>query len=316
MKSVLHARIDSATYNSDGIKSAFLENGFEYDDFFWQRVMFNSSPEEMMDRLIGKTHMEQPDLVFLHLQQPRALDVEAAKALSKVSFVVNYTFDVRNDISWYKDLAPHIGLTLFGDWESVEELKKAGIKNVDYLGSSADYSWYKPLNLPRTEDIVFIGGNYVNTSLDFPQAKERAEMVEFMKDAFGDRFRVYGMGWGPLTTMVNAQEEINIYNRSKIAITHNNFIRGGYTSDRLWRAMGCGPAVISQYYPGINKDLNKYVASTWLDFPMLKQECEKLLNLEQEREAMGKAGAESVRTQHSWRNRIAQLKELIQKHKK
>jgi spore maturation protein CgeB len=269
----------------------------------------------MMDRLIGKAHMEQSDLIFLHLQSAGAIDVETAKELSKVAFVVNYTLDVRNDNSWYKEIAPHIGLTLFGDWDSVEELKKSGIKNLDYLGSSADYSWYRPLNLPRTEDIVFIGGNYANTALDFPQAKQRVEMVEFMKDTFGDRFKYYGMGWKAGIDMVNPQQEIEIYNRSKIAITHNNFIRGGYTSDRLWRALGCGIATISQYYPGINKDLNKYVASTWLDFPMLKQECEKLLNLEEEREAMGKAGAEWVRMNHSWRNRISQLKELIQKHK-
>lgn len=316
MKSVLHVRIDAPTYNSDGIMNGFLENGFEYTGWNWQQVKFNSSNEEMLDRLIGKAHMEQPDLIFAHMQNPESLDVETAKELSKVAFVVNYTLDVRKDISWYKEIAPHIGLTLFGDWESVEELRRVGINNVDYLGSSADYSWYKPLNLPRTEDIVFIGGNYVNTSLDFPQAQQRAEMVEFMKDTFGDRFTVYGAGWGAGTTMVNPQEEIRIYNTSKIAITHNNFIRGRYTSDRLWRAMGCGPAVVSQYYPGINKDLNKYVASTWLDFPMLKKECEKLLNLEEEQEAMGKAGAEYVRTVHSWKARIGQLKELIQKHRK
>src|SRR5258707_12298352 len=109
MKSVLHARIDSSSYNSDGIKNAFIENGFEYEDFFWQKVIFNSSPEEMMDRLIGKAHMERPDLIFVHMQQPRALDVETAKELSKVAFVVNYTLDVRNDNSWYKEIAPHLG---------------------------------------------------------------------------------------------------------------------------------------------------------------------------------------------------------------
>lgn len=315
MKSVLHARIEAPTYNSSGIENGFLENGFEYVGFDWQKCKMNSSAEEMMDRLIGKAHMEKPDLIFLHLQQPDALDVGTAIELSKVAFVVNYTFDVRKDNSWYKEIAPHIGLTLFGDMESVQELKQAGINNVDYLGSSADYSWYKPLNLPRTEDIVFIGGNYANTALDFPQAKERAEMVQFMKDTFRGSFKVYGMGFKN-SVMVNAQEEISIYNRSKIAITHNNFIRGGYTSDRLWRALGCGIATVSQYYPGINKDLNKYVASTWLDFPMLKQECERLLNFNEEREAMGRAGAEWVRSQHSWKNRVGQLKELIQKHRK
>lgn len=316
MSSVLHSMIEAPTFSSKGIEQGFLDNGFEYIGFDWQRCKYNSSAEEMMDRLIGKAHMEKPDIIFLHHQNPESLDVGTAIELSNVAFVVNYTLDVRKDISWYKDIAPHIGLTLFGDLESVEELRKAGIKNVDYLGSSADYSWYKPLNLPRTEDIVFIGGNYVNTSLDFPQAQQRVDMVEFMKDAFGDRFKLYGMGWKSGVDMVNPQQEIEIYNRSKIAITHNNFTRGGYTSDRLWRSMGCGIATISQYYPGINKNINKYVGSTWLDFPMLKKECEKLLNLDEEREAMGRAGSEWVRINHSWKNRIGQLKELIQKYQK
>src|SRR5258707_15470496 len=97
MSSVLHSMIEAPTFPSKGIECGFLENGFEYTGFDWQRCKYNSSVEEMMDRLIGKAHMEKPDLIFLHHQNPDSLDVGTAKELSKVAFVVNYTLDVRND---------------------------------------------------------------------------------------------------------------------------------------------------------------------------------------------------------------------------
>ena len=181
--------------------------------------------------------MCQPGLIFLHLQTPESIDADTAIELSKIGYVVNYTFDVRQDISWYKEIAPHIGLTLFGDYDSIEECKREGINNVDYLQSSCDFDWYKPLNIREKEntgEIVFLGGNYAMSNMNYPSAQERIELVEFLQKEFPDKFRVYGMGWEG-TKMVHAQDEIKIYNQAKIAITHNNFQRKGYTSDRLFR---------------------------------------------------------------------------------
>ena len=96
----------------------------------------------------------------------------------------------------------------------------------------------------NTGEIVFLGGNYAMSNMNYPSAQERIELVEFLQKEFPDKFRVYGMGWEG-TKMVHAQDEIKIYNQAKIAITHNNFQRKGYTSDRLFRAIGCGAMTIS-----------------------------------------------------------------------
>lgn len=313
---VLFCGLYAPTYNSDGIARAFADNGYEVSIFDWQRLRFDVGPDGMKERLLTKAKMERPDLIFLHIQTPDNLDVETAAGLQSIAPTVQFTFDVRDDIRWYKEIAPHITLTLFGDLDSVDECRREGILNVGYLQSSADYDWYKRMNVPVNEkafparDIVFIGNNFLNTNLNFPGAKQRSEMVEFMKDNFGDRFHVYGTGWR-YSKMIHPQQEILVYNTCKVAITHNNYIRRGYTSDRLWRAMGCGAFTVSHYYPFINNDFNAGAISTWLHFDMLKDEVEKALANEPYRTKVAESGYELVRQNHSWTVRVKQLKNMI-----
>jgi glycosyltransferase involved in cell wall biosynthesis len=317
--SVLFVGIFSKMYDSTFMVNGFEEAGYQCEKFDWQKVRFAEGLAGMLDRLIGKAKMMKPDIIFLQIQNPDVLLLDAAKELAKDSFVINYTFDVRNSIDWYKDIAPHIGLTLFGDKQSVAELKKEGIENVEYLPCAADYNIYRKLDIrERTDEygeIVFIGNNTVGSSLKFPQSEQRVEMVEFMRKQFGDRFKAYGPNWGMNSGVVYPHMEVLIYNSAKVAITHNHFIRSGYQSDRALRAMGCGIYTIAQYYPEINKQFNPTVLATWLDFNMLAEETEKALSNDDRRKMIADNGHDWVREQHSWTKRIEQLKGLIEKYR-
>lgn len=327
MNKVLVVKLEAPTYSSSGIVRAFKEHFVEVSEFDWQKVKFNEGPIGMWERLLAKVEMEKPDLIWLHVQTQGVLDSDIVRDLSSSAFTVLYTFDKRTDLGWIKDLAPHLGLVLLPDTDSVIEMKREGFANVEHCHSSCDSSLYHPypanLNKWSTNDadrdssipeIVFIGNNYENTSLNFDQSKQRVEMVEFMKGSFGKNFGVFGQGWKK-TRPVNTQEEINLLNGCKIAITQNNFNAGRYTSDRLWRSLSCRAFTVSQYYYGINQDFKPGTMKVWIDFEMLKQECEKYLKLDKERDIIAGAGRGWFLSNHTWSHRVEQMIKLIEKHK-
>lgn len=319
MDSALVVKLEAPNmYSSNGIVTAFRNNFKEVNEFDYQKVMFNEGVEGMHRRLMGMVLMHKPDVTFLHIQTPGPLSLDIIKFLSERTYTVLYTFDVRKDIDWYKEYAPYLGLILFGDQESISELKHDGIENVDYLQSSADFDLYRPLPpgliaKGNYGEIVFIGNNTAGSKLNFPQAHQREHMVKALKNNFGDRFKAYGLGW-PDSKMLNPVEEIAAYQACKIAVTHNNFERTGYTSDRQWRAMGCGACTISHYYKGYNDDIPSFVAHTWRYVDALVKRCETLLGSPDICKHIGKYQQEHVVRNHSWYERIFKLKKLIIKH--
>lgn len=319
MKKCLHVAIDSQSYSSLGITKGLQQHFEEVIQWNWQPVWANEGPIGMWERLIAKAHMEDPDVVFIHIQSGGKIDADVLRSLPERAFTILYTMDVRDDIGWIKDLAPHLGLVVVPDQNTANDLKQSGFNNVIYSHSSADFDVYKFYNpgllcQPFGPKIVFIGNNYAQSSLDFPKAKERVELVEFLQSEYREGFHVYGQGWKG-SKYVNPHDEINIYSCARIAVTHNNFYRNGYSSDRIWRSMGCGVATISQYYPGINMDFNKSVIATWLNFDMLKERIEYLLEHDSERQMMAMAGALWVRERHSWADRFQNILNFMKKMK-
>lgn len=317
---LLFAGIFSPVYDSNYMVRGFEEAGYNVTPFDWQKIRFAEKAQGVNDRLLFKVAQENPAVVFLHVQSPDVLDVAVLESISKKSFIVFYTFDVRNDIKWIKELAPYVGLILFADKESVNECKKDGIENVDYLPPAADYLQYRRLEIREATDefgeIVFIGNNTTGSALNFPKAEERAEMVNFLQNQFGSRFKVYGLNWGMNSQMVYPHIETMVYNSAKIAITHNHYSRAGYQSDRMYRAMGSGIYTIAQYYHGINQDFNPTTNSTWIDFDMLAEEIEKALSNDERRKMIADNGHGFVRQHHTWAKRAERMKNLISQYEK
>lgn len=314
MKSVLHIGLKSSTYSPEGMEKGFRAVGFtEYTFFDWQAVRLDCGILGCQSRMIGAAMQLEPDVVFMHLQNPSILDQETAIELSKHGFVVNYSFDCREkkEMQWMYVLAPHIGLTLFSCEEDAADCK---VGAAAVLQSSCDMDWYKRLPMERNNDVVFIGGNYAPTNLVFPLAQQRAEMVKFLKENI-PTFEEYGMNWD-LSQYINPQQEIAIYNQSAIAINQNNFLREGYTSDRLWRAMATGIFTITSYFPGIEKIFEKGKHLEWFhNFEELKELIEYYLSNPLKREKVASDGSLWVRNFHSWKNRFEEMKGLIRKQK-
>lgn len=318
---VLHCGITAPTYSSVAISEGFRQNGFDVSYYNWQSVRFDEGLEGMRERLILKSKFDNPNIIFLHVQNPDAIDKETAIELSKHAFVINYTFDVRSKekTEWMYELAPLIGLTVFACQDDANEAISRGINNVTHSHSSFDPEVYRPLILPEQiksqyPKIVFIGNNTLNTNLNFEQSNERVDMVEFLKKQYGDKFGVYGMGWEN-SKMVNPQEKVTIYNACKIAITQNQFKRKYYASDRQWEIMSCGTFSLCQHYEGIEKDFVKEVhCDWWNNLDELKNLIDFYLFDDKERESIAKNGSLFVRENHNWKNRIEQILSSIPKN--
>jgi spore maturation protein CgeB len=282
------------------MENAFKEAYQEVRSIDWQTIRFNGGKEGLnilWDKIISECISFSPDLIFVQIQRPDVLSVDQFKKLSEYGFVINYTEDVREDISWYQEVASHIGLTIFTNMEDA-----AKVENGCYMMVSYNDVWYRPR--PKTEkdygEIIFIGNNYVNTNLNFPQAKERQDMIKFMEEKFGDKFKAYGIGQS--NSMLSPEQCIEAYNNCKVAITQNHFKRKGYESDRGLNSMACGAYTILQHFEGIEEMFKDapYLA-VWKDFEGLEKLCNfYLYEANEDKKLM----ADYTKNNHNWVNRI------------
>jgi spore maturation protein CgeB len=319
MKSVLHLRIEAPTYSSAGIERGFRQNGFEYYGFDWQAARFNYGTEAMREMVINEAKKLSPDLVFVHIQNSDALDLDTYIALQKIAPTAQFTFDVRDRerMKWAYNVAQEIHYSFFACQEDVDNCRELGIENAGLMQSSCDFDIYKPLKLPTNPyvpaEIAFIGNNFFQSNLSFDNAQERVDMVDFLKKEYGSKFKVWGLNW-PDSKVASQNEEVYIYNTAKIVICQNNYSRNEYQSDRIWRALGCGVMVLAKSDPGISEIFSiENHLDVWVDFDDLKKKIDYYLYDEAERKTIAECGMKFVMENCSWTNRIAQIKSIIEK---
>lgn len=315
---LLFAAIYAPSFNSDFMVKGFEECGFEVIKFDWQSERFNHGTEAMRTKLINLAIEHRPSQIFLHIQNKDALDIETVKTLESISPIVNFTFDVRSKqkTEWMYEMAKHVTLTAFACEEDRKECASRGIENVMHLHSSCNMDLYAPrvLTYPIPMDIVFVGNRYDTSNLEFPLAEERQEMIRFLQQTYTSRFRAFGLG--QQGGMVMPAIEATIYNASKIAISHNNFERDGYTSDRTWRIIATGSLALLRWFPGIEEIFQKEVhCDWWKTFDELKNLIDYYLSDEKERKAVAEIGMNFVRENHTWKDRVCKIQEALQVEK-
>jgi hypothetical protein len=323
---LLFAGIENPQYSSKFMVKGFEKAGYRVVFFDWQKLRatptnFDDEKTEnqtnFIQGLLGAAAIkEQPDLIFLHIENKDILSKLFCASLQSIAPTIIYTFDCReaSENEWLYELVPCVEFVAFSNDIDVANCNELGYENVGVIKSSADFDFYD--KLPKEElpaeyvpEIVFIGNRYDNSNMNFPLAKNRVELVDFLTLEYGHRFAAYGMGFSG--ELVNKYREREIYSAAKIAITHNQFYRPNYASDRGLRAMACECFTIHCYYPGINKDYTPHVASTWANFYGLKLEIDKHLLQEDLRHAKAVSGSYHVRQKHSWYERVIQLQNLI-----
>lgn len=282
----------------EGLSTVGTDN--RYCEFDWKGLADTVGLPEMRKQFKELVTDLKPDISFAQIQTADILTDELAEV---PGFKVHWTGDVRQPLpSFYRDIARNVTVSTFSNTTDVDVMVAEGY-DARYLqcGFSDDVFVDKGYN--RTYGIVFMGNYY---SGQFPLSEARKEMVNNLRKTWGSGFQVYGNNWHRDIRWKCEFEECEKYNRAKIAVIQSHFNNlGRYSSDRLWRAMGCGIFCLVNHYPGIELEfeIGKHL-DTWVTLDELNQKIEYYLEHQEERERIAKAGCELVHSRDTWRCRM------------
>lgn len=285
----------------------------DYDYIDWTKYQKNL-PE--FHRLIQeKVEGYHPEAIFMQLQREGIILPEMVKRWKELGIrVINWTGDVRYPLpQWFKDVGQHC-LTLFTNDHDIEVMRSHGLE-ADYMQIGYDEKVYHPLGAKvECPPVVFLGNNYGGAH--FPLSEERRRTVKLLREQLGDNFGLYGSGWqdGWALGNFNSDElkEAEILRSAKIVINLSHFNYGRYSSDRLWRALGCGAMVISHHFKGIEKEFTPNSnLKTYDNFHKLPQMCRYYLQEEDERRQIALNGWRLAKNSMTWAHRIKGLNQWL-----
>lgn len=311
---VLHIGLNFE-YNTTMIKA--IKSLGEYCSLDWRKIFSIKGKTIMEQYILDTVKSYKPNFIFMQIQRGGIITPEIISRILKIVpgvIIFNWTGDVSISLDeWYFDVAKlsdniHTG---FSDAESVLILKSKGIKNVYHIqiGFEETIMSCKPDD-EFGNDIVFLSNFYKH----FPMAELKKKTSDLLAEKYGDKFTLYGNGWGGKTVMVKMTKAPAIYKGSKIAIGINNIANYHYTSDRLFNVMASGCFYLVNYYDGIERDFeNKKHLVWWKTTDELIEHIDYYLSNNSERIEIAKQGYNEVWKNHRWKNRIETIKKDVLK---
>jgi glycosyltransferase involved in cell wall biosynthesis len=302
---ILHVGVYNVSEGQESLRMALEEISSYYEEYSFEKNMHIAV--DVFENCAGKF-----DVVFLQIQRQGVINVEVAKVLHRCGVkIYNFTGDVRQPIpKWYIDLAPYV-TTLFTNNHDVQVFKKMGFDSHYFqIGYNEHYYNNEIPKLKTAPEIVFLGNNYNKT---FPLGQFRKEMVDRLRKKYRGRFGVYGNGWGNGIPSLNHDQytEGRVYRGCKIAINLSHFNLDQYSSDRMFRIMGCGAFCLTHKYIGIEKEFRDGIdVATWKTLDELEKKIDYYLSHDDERNEIAKNGNIVCTTDFTWSARMKQLLEI------
>lgn len=297
---VLHVALKAPNSPQNALRKALQGLG-EYEELDWMQD--RRSADKNLKALADEF---QPDLIFMQVQTPGVFKASTVKSLP--GFKINWTGDVRQPTpDWYFSMAEAVNVTCFTNQHDVDQLRKKGLK-AEYMQIGFDPEIYKPSGkIANVPDIIFLGNDYGNV---FPCSHDRRVMVDYLRKRYGDRFQAYGRGFGD---ELLPEHEAASYRGCKVAINQNHYVLPRFSSDRIFRAMGCGAYVVNRWYPGVELEFSGIAGWTSLDG--LANRIDWALQNETERKEQAKAFCTMVHERHTWEARMDDLLEIMRTYR-
>jgi len=299
---ILHVGLCVQPKPYNGFQQAFIDVVGE--DNYREISTGDSQVNEKAQYMIA---MFKPDILFMQIQAPNIISIETCEyAKNSGCFVINWTGDKRHEVpQWMVDLAPYVNCTSFSNMEDVYKMRALGFKS-DFLEIGYDPTIYTPIGEAlQMPEIVFMGNNYGRGY--FPMSGFRIDMVDFLKNEYGNRFGVYGSGWAYGNGNFNhsQHEEAKAYRGAKIAINVSHFDCDTYNSDRLLRILGSG--VMCLTYEHINmKEIFRNIPS-FKDFNTLKQHIDFYLEDDYTRNHLATANNNFVKNFFTFKHQVENI---------
>lgn len=299
---ILHVGLCVQPKPYNGFQQAFIDVVGE--DNYREISTGDSQVNEKTQYMIA---MFKPDILFMQIQAPNIISIETCEyAKNSGCFVINWTGDKRHEVpQWMVDLAPYVNCTSFSNMEDVYKMRALGFKS-DFLEIGYDPTIYTPIGEAlQMPEIVFMGNNYGRGY--FPMSGFRIDMVDFLKNEYGNRFGVYGSGWAYGNGNFNhsQHEEAKAYRGAKIAINVSHFDCDTYNSDRLLRILGSGLMCLT--YEHINmKEIFRNIPS-FKDFNTLKQHIDFYLEDDYTRNHLATANNNFVKNFFTFKHQVENI---------
>lgn len=252
---------------------------------------------------------KKTDIVFIQIQNHGISNHTIRHLRAQGSVVINWSGDVRDSIpSWMHDFGAT--LTCFSNQQDVDDFQC----DSEFLQIGIDPTIYNKDGFKHpSPEIVFFGNSFGN---QFPLSGFRRQMVHFMHDTFGQRFGVFGGGWMyPSGNFNNNQPgEAATYRSAKMAINCSHFDRNRYTSDRMFRILGCGVLCLSKWYPGIEMDFEDGVnLIVWRTLDELRDKVNYYSEHTDEAKKIADSGYRLAHSRHTFANMSIDIIKLYEK---
>lgn len=271
--------------------------------------------ENLHNHIIEFCEEFKPDMIFMQIQSPGVITPEFVQKLPGT--IINWTWDYREPTpQWMVDIAPYV-ISAFTNENDVNYLTSLGHDAI-FLQGGFDDTIYDPdgdYEVDALPHIVFMANNYPQDEYSFPLSNFRIELVDALKERYGEQFKVYGFGWpgqNPLQSFMHREaKEAASYRSAKIAINLSHFETERYTSDRMFRILGSGAMCLSHWFPGIEKDfIDGEHLRVWKTKEELFEQIDYYIDNLQERIPISEAGCKLAHLHYTWRNLVDNLVKL------
>ena len=258
----------------------------------------------------------EPDIVHGQFQDTRVFYPHRLADIRKARPSVRWSQwcgDVRNDpIQHVIDLGKVLDLTLVSARGMVLPYQEQIGKKVAHWDHAVGERFFTS---PCESDgsIIFCGHNYDC----FPGSEERRRLVGALKQAFPERMRIYGGGWEDEVqsdSRLPWELQPSVYRRAVCTVGINNYNdRDGYFSDRQFICMASGVPHVCRHVPGIEDFLEpgKEVL-TFITQEEAVSQVQWVIDHPTEAAALGRAGKERVRREHTWEARLTQYEGYLE----
>lgn len=200
-----------------------------------------------------------------------------------------------------------------GDPESQKYFEARGINHHWLMPAVFEEGCYmaEPNKDPKLQgDVIFVGAG---AEYGHPEWPYRHQLVKWLEENYGSRYQKYGHP----QRVVRERELNQLYANAKISIGDSvniGFKHRNYTSDRLFESMGRGAFTIYPRIQGIEElfeDGKEIIWYDYGDFQGLKDKIDHYLTHDDEREAIRKAGFEKVKREHTYRQRMDEIFNVV-----
>ncbi len=230
-------------------------------DYIDRRVLAYKTPDAGA-RMWDEVQAMRPDLV--HVESARNLDPALLRRIrSELGIPVTMWFGDAcvNDefVQRILSYAPAVTHQIVVDRHVALAARKQGIPNVEFIPFFGYDHYFRPLDLPKSVDILFTGKSYARNLKRYPFAADRLAFVQRLNREFGPRLRVVGEHWENLglanlhPDRIPEWEVNHLNNQARIVVAYDAAHVDGFTSCRTYHALLGRTFLLLRKFPGAER---------------------------------------------------------------